>query len=46
MVYPNLTAKKVYVLYNQSGYAYIYQGPHYRQVDISRWAVYDDTYTP
>jgi hypothetical protein len=46
MVYPNVAVKKIYVLYNVSGYAYTYQGPHYRTIDIQRWGVYDDTYTP
>jgi hypothetical protein len=46
MVYPNVAVKKIYVLYNVSGYAYTYQGPHVRNIDIQRWGVYDDTYTP
>ena len=45
MVYPNVAVKKIYVLYNSSGYAYTYQGPHVRQTEIDRWGVYDDTFT-
>lgn len=46
MVYPNVAMKEIYVLYNTSGYAYTYQGPHIRMIEIDRWSVYDDTYTP
>jgi hypothetical protein len=46
MVYPNVADRKIYVLYNTSGYAYTYQGPHVRFTEIDRWEVHDDTFQP
>jgi len=46
MVYPNFTEKKIYVLYNNSGYAYEHRGPHLTLTQVNRWAVYNDTYLP
>jgi hypothetical protein len=47
MLYPNLVAeKKIYVLSNISGDAYIVRGPHLTLIDVNRWAVYDDTFQP
>jgi hypothetical protein len=36
MVYAGPVLKKIYVLYNESGYGYY---------DINRWAVFDDTFS-
>jgi hypothetical protein len=48
MVYAGVPAlnKKILVLYNTGGYAYVSQGPHLTKVDIDSWRVYNDTFQP
>jgi hypothetical protein len=49
MVYPNLSIRRIYVLHNDTGYAYIATDPVGRvtpNTSINRWAAYDDTYVP
>ena len=46
MVYPDLAAKKIYVLYNTSGSATRSPGPHNSYIIADRWLAFDDTYTP
>jgi hypothetical protein len=48
MVYPNVPAldKKIVVLYNASGYAYIVAGPHNTYINVDHYNTYDDTFQP
>ena len=46
LVYPHPDVRRIYALYNTSGYAYVVQGPHLTLTDINRWSAYPDTYQP
>jgi type II secretory pathway pseudopilin PulG len=48
MVYPNVSIRRIYVLYNSGGYAYISNDPVGRvtpTTNIDYWTAYDDTFT-
>lgn len=49
MVYPNLSIRRIYVLYNDTGHAYVATDPVGRvtpNTSINRWSVYADNNTP
>jgi len=49
MVYPNLSLKRIYILYNSGGYAYVSNDPVGRvtpATNIDHWTTYNDTYAP
>lgn len=46
MLYPDLAARQIYVLFNTSGKGYDYSNPHLRVARVDRWALYHDTYQP
>ncbi|HUP27550.1 MAG TPA: hypothetical protein VM409_03870 [Chloroflexia bacterium] len=46
MVYPHPDTRRIYVLFNNSGYAYEARGPHLTLTIVNRWAAYDDRFQP